>query len=125
VQPNREVKSSGSENTYPEDLLDITTIRAEIAAMAGSAIRWLAKRNLLARTVTIKVRYSDFTTITRSHSAEPTRDEAALTERAVQLLAKTHAGTTPIRLLGVSVHNLCEEAAQQAEDPGRLPFPAP
>ncbi len=105
VVPNREVKSSGSENTYPEDLTDIDVIRHEIAEMASHAIAWLARKELCARTVTIKVRYDDFTTVTRSHTAPPSRDEAELTARAVRLLEKTDAGTRPIRLLGVSVHN--------------------
>ncbi len=105
VVPNREVKSSGSENTYPEDLTDIDVIRHEIAEMASHAIAWLARKELCARTVTIKVRYDDFTTVTRSHTAPPSRDEAELTARAVRLLDKTDAGTRPIRLLGVSVHN--------------------
>ena len=74
--PNREAKSSGIENTYPEDLTDLDAIREEIAEMAAHAAGWLARKTLLARTVTIKVRYSDFTTITRSHTAPPTRDEA-------------------------------------------------
>jgi DNA polymerase IV len=123
VVPNRETKSSGSENTYPEDLTDLDVIRAEIAEMAGHAIAWLARRHTLARTVTIKVRYHDFTTITRSHSAAPTRDEAELTARAVKLLEKTDAGRTPIRLLGVSVHNLSSDA--DLVDPERLPFGPP
>ena len=55
------------------------------------------------------MRYADFTTITRSHSAPPTRDEADLVARAVALLGKTDAGERPIRLLGVSVHNFCGE----------------
>jgi DNA polymerase-4 len=105
VTPHREAKSSGTENTYPEDLADLTVIRQEILEMAGHAVRWLAKKELMARTVTIKVRYSDFTTITRSHSAPPTRDEAAIASRAVALLDKTEAGRRPVRLLGVSVHN--------------------
>jgi len=105
VTPHREAKSSGSENTYPEDLTDITVIQQEILEMAGHAVRWLARKDLMARTVTIKVRYSDFTTITRSHSAPPTRDEAAIASRAVALLEKTEAGRRPVRLLGVSVHN--------------------
>jgi DNA polymerase IV len=117
VVPNREAKSSGSENTYPEDLTDLETIRAEIAEMASHAIAWLARKALVARTVTIKVRYSDFTTITRSHSAAATRDEADLTARAVRLLEKTDAGRRPVRLLGVSVHNFNSEA-----DEHRLPF---
>jgi DNA polymerase-4 len=119
VVPNREVKSSGSENTFVEDLTDLNTIREEIAEMATRTIAWLKRRQLLARTVTIKVRYDDFTTITRSHTAPASRDEGALTERAVRLLDKTEAGTRPVRLLGVSFHNLCEEGAL---DPERLPF---
>jgi len=119
VVPNREAKSSGSENTYPEDLVDLETIRVEVAEMAGHAIAWLARKQLLARTVTLKVRYGDFTTITRSHTALPTRDEADLTARAVRLLEKTEAGARPVRLLGVSVHNFCGENADEAD---RLPF---
>ena len=120
VEPNREVKSSGSENTYPEDLTDLATIRQEVAEMASHAISWLARRELFARTVTLKVRYSDFTTITRSHTAAPARDERELTARAVQLLEKTEAGHRPVRLLGVSVHNFCTQETPQPPD--RLPF---
>jgi DNA polymerase-4 len=120
VVPDREAKSSGSENTYAEDLTDPETIRAEIADMATHAIAWLARKELLARTVTIKVRYSDFTTITRSHSAAPTRDETDLMARAVRLLDKTAAGQRPVRLLGVSVHNFCREAERH-----QLPFEEP
>jgi DNA polymerase-4 len=124
VEPNREAKSSGSENTYPEDLTDLDTIRTEIAEMATHAIGWLARRQLLARTVTIKVRYDDFTTITRSQTAPPTREESNLIARAVRLLDKTDAGRRPIRLLGVSVHNFCGEhdAIEPAGDEARLPF---
>jgi len=120
VVPNREAKSSGSENTYPEDLTDLATIRREVGEMAAHAIGWLARKQLLARTVSIKVRYSDFTTITRSHSAAPSRDESELIARAVHLLDKTDAGARPIRLLGVSVHNFCTETDLVTHD--RLPF---
>ena len=119
VTPNREAKSSGSENTYPADLTDIDLIRLEVAEMASHAIQWLSRKQLLARTVTIKVRYDDFTTITRSHSALATRDPQELTARAVRLLEKTDAGSRPVRLLGVSVHNFCDE---HTVDPERLPF---
>src|ERR1700716_3652167 len=75
VVPNREAKSSGTENTYPEDLTDLDMITHELAEMASHSIAWLTRRQRMARTVTIKVRYDDFTTITRSHTAAPTRDE--------------------------------------------------
>jgi DNA polymerase-4 len=109
VTPHREAKSSGSENTFAEDLTDVEVIRQEVAEMAASVVRWLARKDLFARTVTIKVRYADFTTITRSHSAPPTRDEGDIAARAVGLLSKTDAGQRPVRLLGVSVHNLSSE----------------
>jgi DNA polymerase-4 len=121
VVPNRAAKSSGSENTYPEDLVDLETIRRELAEMAEHAVSWLSRRQLMARTVTIKVRYSDFTTITRSHTAPPTRDGSDVAARAVQLLTKTDAGQRPVRLLGVSVHNFCGEL-DVTEPSDRLPF---
>jgi DNA polymerase-4 len=89
--------------------------------MAEHAVSWLARKQLLARTVTIKVRYSDFTTVTRSHTTSPTRDAPDVAARAVHLLAKTDAGTRPVRLLGVSVHNFCGET-DVASQSDRLPF---
>ena len=108
VEPNQEPKSSGSENTFARDLTDLAEIRTEIDGMARDAAAWLTRRALYARTVTIKVRYQDFVTITRSHSAPPTRDEDQIAARAVALLDRTEAGRRPVRLLGVSVHNLSE-----------------
>jgi DNA polymerase-4 len=123
VEPNQEPKSSGSENTFVRDLLDLAEIRTEIDGMARDAARWLTRRALHARTVTIKVRYHDFTTITRSHSAPPTRDEDDIAARAVALLERTEAGRRPVRLLGVSVHNLCESDVPDRDLRGpRLPF---
>ena len=60
--------------------------------MAEAAARWLETRDTLARTVTLKLRYKDFRTITRSHSAPPTRDAGAIIDRAVRLVDKTDAG---------------------------------
>jgi DNA polymerase-4 len=120
VEPNRPTKSSSSECTYAEDLTNIEQMRGEIAEMAGHNARWLRKRGLLARTVTIKVRYDDFTTITRSHSTAPTDNEADIVRRAVALLDKTDAQARPVRLLGAGVHNLM--AIEDATGRGLLPF---
>jgi DNA polymerase IV len=92
--------------------------------MASHSIAWLARRQRLARTTTIKLRYSDFTTITRSHTAEATRDPTDLTARAVRLLEKTDAGRRPVRLLGVSLHNISAEEEPGIENADRLPFGA-
>ena len=106
VEPNRPSKSSSSECTYPEDLTDLARIREEIAGMARDNALWLGRKQIVARTVTIKVRYSDFMTITRSHSQEATSDPDEIVRRAVALLEKTEAGRRPVRLLGAGVQNL-------------------
>jgi DNA polymerase-4 len=105
VEPNRPAKSSSSECTYAQDLSDIVEIRREVDEMARQNAGWLARKGLLARTVTIKVRYDDFTTITRSDTRLPTSNADEIARRAVELLAKTDAGRRPVRLLGAGVHN--------------------
>ena len=119
VTPDRTVKSSGSEHTYPEDLMDLETIRDQLDQMARRGADWLGRQALRARTVTIKVRYSDFTTVTRSHSKRPaTRDADQIAARAMLLLGRTEAGTRPVRLLGVSLHNLTSADEVSDEHPG-------
>ncbi|MGE0041094.1 MAG: DNA polymerase IV [Vicinamibacterales bacterium] len=121
VQPDRPAKSSGSECTYDTDLTDLARIRAEIDEMARDGARWLLRRGRVARTVVIKVRYDDFTTVTRSHTAlPPTRDPDQLAGRARALLDRTEAGRRPVRLLGVSLHNL--SGPDEVDEEGRLPF---
>jgi len=120
VQPNRPSKSSSSECTYAQDLTDLNQIREEVAAMARDNVEWLRKKGLLARTVTIKVRYDDFTTITRSHSHPPTDDADEIAARAVRLLDKTDVATRPVRLLGEGVHNFVTQEEMAAR--GLLPF---
>jgi len=123
VEPNRASKSSSSEITYAQDLTDIERIRQEISSMARDNALWLGRKGILARTVTIKVRYDDFTTITRSNTQDASNDPEAISARAVALLEKTEAGTRPVRLLGAGVHNLEPEAKPDDTEEADL-FPA-
>jgi DNA polymerase-4 len=121
VEPYRSVKSSGSENTFSKDLTDLQEIRQAVDEMARANAKWLDRKRLLCRTVTLKVRYSDFTTITRSHTHHPpTRSVDDIAARAVSLVDKTEAGERPVRLLGVSVHNLVDPT--EPPDEPVLPF---
>jgi len=124
VEPHRATKSSGTENTYSEDLTEIDEMRQEIDEMARGVAAWLARKKLSCRTVTIKVRYADFTTVTRSHtSMPPTRSADEIAERAVALLERTDAAARPVRLLGVSVHNLDDPSDSGVRPDGPLlPF---
>jgi DNA polymerase-4 len=117
VTPERPWKSISTEDTYPEDLTELREMRAEIARLAKRTASSLERKNLAARTVTIKVRYTNFTTVTRSHTEEPaTRDAARIAERALGLLERTEAGKRAVRLLGVGVHGLGAAPAPQPTD---------
>jgi DNA polymerase IV len=114
VSVERERKSVGTETTYARDLDDAAKIEAELARHAGEVAEYLQKRQLLARTVTIKVRYADFTTVTRGHTfVVPCSDEPTLAFHATALMRRTDAAARPVRLLGVTASNLLEGAPQQ------------
>jgi DNA polymerase-4 len=115
VVPDRPAKSSSSENTYAEDLTDLRAIRAEVDRMARENAQWLARKRLAARSIDIKVRYADFSTVTRSHTLSlPTSDADVIASWATMLLEKTEAGRRPVRLLGAGVHGLVAEQAAAA-----------
>ncbi len=124
VTPDRPWKSISAEDTYPEDLTDMKEMRAEIERLGRRVAASVAKKGLYARTVTIKVRYANFTTVTRSHTGElPTADARAIIERALALLDRTDAAQRPVRLLGVGTHGLLGEG-QLVPAVGALPFDA-
>jgi DNA polymerase-4 len=111
VVPNHERKSIGCEETFARDLADLDQIRRELDALARNAAAVLARKRLLARTVVLKLRYSNFETITRSETRQPpTCSEEEIAARTVALLEKTEAGQRPVRLLGASLHGLVAEA---------------
>ena len=112
VTPDRESKSSSTENTYAEDLVELEPIRAELDRMARENAEWLVRRKLEARTITIKVRYANFTTVTRSHTlSRATSDADVIASWAKDLVERTDAGQRPVRLLGVRVAGLVEQSA--------------
>jgi DNA polymerase-4 len=124
VVPDRARKSCGSERTFATDLTDLDDIRHRLAGMARDRAAWLQRQQLRARTVTIKVRYMDFSTVTRSHTREaPNCDADDICARVLDLVARTDAGRIPVRLLGVSVHNLVgPDSPGDANEDDRLPF---
>lgn len=111
VAANRPVKSHSSEHTYVKDLEDLETIRNEIERMARTSATWLAHMGIYARTVTLKVRYHNFKTVTRSNT-QPLATQLAdnVVHRAQALLDRTDAAQQPVRLLGVGVHSLVTTA---------------
>jgi len=114
IEPHRERKSLSTENTYAVDLSDADEIGAEVERMGHEVAATLARFALAACTVTLKLRYSDFTTLTRSRTLPyPVADGPTIALCARELLAKTDAGSRPVRLLGVGASNLMAGALAQ------------
>jgi len=101
LEPVREMKSQSSETTFDEDLADRGAQRGHIDELAEQVCRRLADRALVGRTIGIKVRLDDWTTVTRARTIDqPTCDPAVVREVAQQLFA-AYDPPRPVRLLGV------------------------
>src|SRR6476659_9949406 len=109
VRPDRPYKSVSAERTFDEDLRDPDRLAAELDRIAGYAWDRIKRAEVAGRTVTLKVKYGDFTLITRSKSfAAPVPDLAAFTAAGQTLLDALHPLPKGIRLLGLGLHNLTE-----------------
>ena len=104
VLPDRPRKSAGSETTYPRDLGDPREVEAGVEALADEVWAWCERTGTFGRTVTVKLRYADFRTLTRSRTgAEPVASRAALAGAAVELVRGVFPLEKKVRLLGVAV----------------------
>jgi DNA polymerase-4 len=130
VEPGREVKSIGCEETFPVDLTDRDRLGTEVVQLADRVGRRLRAASRAGRTVQLKVRYSGFRTITRSRTMpEPTDLAVDITRVARDLLDGVDVGDG-IRLLGVTVQQLVPTgpsagAGPAASDPELEPGAAP
>ena len=109
-----EVRSVSAENTFDVDTTDRGVLRACLRELAGDVAGRLARRRLEARTVHVKVRYGDFTTLTRQVSL----DEAVSGDRDLYrlgcwLLARDRLADRPLRLLGLGAGGLRETGMRQ------------
>ncbi len=107
VRVEHDRKSLSTERTFASDLGDVAAMEAVLHDMAEEVSDGLARRGLAACTVTIKVRYPDFTTVSRSHTfSAPVSDTATIARCARDLLRRTDAASRGARLLGVGASGL-------------------
>ena len=117
VESGRHAKSIGHEQTFPDDLHQLTEIRRQLVRLADAVAARLRERNAPARTTSLKVRFGDFSTITRSVTGDrPVRTAAAILERVDGLLAepdlRRRIGDRGVRLLGISCSGFASDAIQ-------------
>ncbi|MEU1376120.1 DNA polymerase IV [Streptomyces triculaminicus] len=126
VVADRDAKSVSVEDTFAEDLTDRTRVELELARLADRCVRRLRGAGRSGRTVVIKVRSYDFSTLTRSETLRgPTDDPAVVREAAARLLGGVDT-TAGVRLLGVGVSGLADYTqedlfAQAAGAPDETP----
>lgn len=115
-----EVKSISSENTFLRDTEDRPTLRACLKELAEDIAAHLEHHRLAARTVQVKIRYGDFTTLTRQISMEePLTQGREIYRLGCWLLGREQLVNRPLRLLGLGVSGLMEASINQLQ----LPFP--
>lgn len=113
-----ERKSISSENTFHEDTDHRPTLRAALREMADDVASTLERHGMGALTVQVKVRYSDFTTLTRQiRLDEPVTGAGEIYRLACHLLARHRLVTSPLRLLGIGVTTLTDPEHRQLRLP--------
>lgn len=106
VNVSRVRKSSGSETTFGEDLLDPVRIEAGVLAMAEDVWAWCEKTGRRARTVTVKIKWADFQQSTRSKSLPGiVTSKARLHEVSLELVRSVFPPAKGVRLVGVTLSN--------------------
>ena len=124
VEPVRDTKSVGHEETYATDLVEPAELHREALRMSDAVGSRLRTHQLAGRTITVKVRFHDFETITRSHSVPGPVDSGHEIARVASTLLEQIDPTPGVRLLGVSVSNLTKGAARQLSFDDDLDVPA-
>jgi DNA polymerase-4 len=115
VLPDRPVKSIGHEETYPTDVVEREELERRLVVMADSVATRVRRDGSVARTVTVKLRYGDFTTLTRSHTFDrPQTSGPSLWGAAKALLASLDL-KGGIRLLGLSASGLVPAGGSPGE----------
>lgn len=107
VIPDHYVKSIGHEETFSQDIVDMDATKKELLSLASRVAYRVRRERVTGRTITLKVKYSDFVQITRSTTLPKFTDDGPEVYSTVcRLLEKTEVGKRPVRLLGISLSQL-------------------
>lgn len=121
VKPDRIRKSVGAEDTFVEDIIDLDLATAELRPLAEKVWRYCEAQGIGGKTVTVKIKYSDFTQATRSRTeAVPFANVAEILDASSALLATVYPFKRPVRLLGVTLSSLTSAGAGNTQQQAQL-----
>lgn len=107
VKPHRVRKSIGKERTYGKLLYRLEDVQKELAILAQKVVVSLNKHHKIGKTIVVKIRYADFTTLTKRRTLEfPTDDAAVILRTAEEIFDAVGDLSRGVRLLGLTVTNL-------------------
>ena len=110
IKPDRPYKSVSAERTFDVDYIEAVDLKRELGRVAGYAWQRIERSEVRGRTVTLKVKFGDFTQITRSNSfSQPVPDLIAFEDAGQALLAALLPVPKGIRLLGLGLHSMVED----------------
>jgi DNA polymerase-4 len=116
VVSNSERKSIGAERTFSDDKTTLEALNESLETIAAEVARRVAKQQSAGRTITIKIKFANFTQITRSHSVDaPVNDYESLITTAKYLMQEAFAEGMSIRLLGITLSNLDRREEQVSQ----------
>lgn len=113
LNPPQERKSISKERTYGKDINDRAEIESTLFKLTGQVCQLIRDKNWQAATVSIKLRYSDFITLTRAKTIKPTDDEKIIFNTAVALLRKGDTRRVSARLVGIHLTKFNEFSEQE------------
>lgn len=123
VKPFRIAKSVGVEETFFENLLEENEVFSQLKTIAEALEGRAEKKNILGKTLTLKIKYKDFSVFTRSKTRESFYSGADDFFNTAQTLWELRPYDKPIRLLGISLSNLNTNEKKQMSVQLKIPFP--
>jgi DNA polymerase IV len=121
IETHWERKSVGSEKTYAQDLSEVSDMTTALVPLAEELNEWLEAKEQVAKTVTLKVKYANFESITRQKTMlSPIQKTEDILAIAISLFEQTEVATRPVRLLGISLSKLLDVNNPESSDSKKI-----
>jgi len=113
LSPETARKSISNEETFGHDIADISELEKKLFSLVEGVCASVRSHKWKARTITLKLRYSDFNTVTRAETVPPTNDDAMVSRTVTELLRRNYTRKMAVRLLGVKLSHFIDQEGME------------